>query len=237
MSVRGWHVAVLIPARDEEELLPRCLRSVATARERLPAGVTSDVVVVSDCSRDRTRAVAEHMLRGAGVVLSSDAGSVGCARAAAARSALSRATGARERCWLANTDADCEVPATWLVDQLALAAQGVAAVAGVIDVDSFAEHSAQVRELFRLTYKIQQDGSHPHVHGANLGVRAEAYLRAGGWSSLATAEDHDLWRRLQKTGLPVLSTASLQVLTSGRRVGRAPMGFAEALAAHNETAA
>jgi hypothetical protein len=31
-----------------------------------------------------------------------------------------------------------------------------------------------------------------------------------------------------------LSPIHVQVLTSGRRVGRAPLGFAAALAAHNE---
>jgi hypothetical protein len=34
----------------------------------------------------------------------------------------------------------------------------------------------------------------------------------------------------------LLSSARLRVVTSGRRVGRAPAGFAGALAAHNETA-
>lgn len=233
----GWHIAVLIPARDEEQLLPRCLYSVQVARNRLPSNVTSDIVVVSDCSRDRTREIAEEILQDSGVVLCTDAGLVGTVRSAAAQVALQRYSGPRERCWLANTDADCEVPADWLLNQLAIATRGFAAVAGVVDVDSFAEHDLKVEELFRLTYLIHPDGTHPHVHGANLGVRADAYLRAGGWMDLATAEDHDLWNRLHRTGHQRLSDASLQVITSGRRVGRAPLGFADSLANHNGTAA
>ncbi len=90
-----------------------------------------------------------------------------------------------------------------------------------------------VEARFRLSYTIHPDGSHPHVHGANLGVRADAYLRAGEWNALETAEDHDLWGRLPNR----LSTARIEVVTSGRRQGRAPSGFAGALAAHNQTAA
>ena len=234
-----WHVSVLIPARNEEELLPRCLRSVKSSISLLPGAVTCDLVVVVDSSTDRTRELAEQMLRNhenrwQGVVVSTEAGLVGRARALAADVALARLRGPQNRCWLANTDADCVVPAGWLREQLALAANHIEAVAGTVDVDTFAEHDTVVEERFRSTYLIRSDGSHPHVHGANLGVRADAYVRAGGWSSLATAEDHDLWNRLAGLGANCSSTSLIPVFTSGRRVGRAPHGFAQALAAHNE---
>lgn len=237
MSDLLWHLAILIPARDEEKLLPRCLRSISVARQRLPAAVTSDLVVVSDSSTDKTLEIAQRLIRRSGIVVSTDAGRVGAARCLAAEVALRRYRGPSERCWLANTDADCEVPPNWLLDQLSIAAQGFAAVAGTVRVDSFAEHDAQVEELFRRTYLTYADGTHPHVHGANLGVRADAYLRVGGWLNLATAEDHDLWNRLHRSGHQRISDARLQVVTSGRRLGRAPSGFAEALAAHSEAAA
>jgi glycosyltransferase involved in cell wall biosynthesis len=233
----NWHVAVLIPARDEEVLLPRCLQSIAAARALLPPDVTSDVVVISDCSTDQTVGLARAILGADGIVLQTEAGCVGIARALAARVALGRNTGLLRRCWLANTDADCEVPTTWLLDHLQIARKGYAAVAGIVDVHDFSDHLPVVEERFRRTYLIEADGSHPHVHGANLGVRADAYLMAGGWGSLATAEDHDLWRRLHAGEGPHLSDARLQVITSGRRVGRAPLGFAGALAAHNDSVA
>jgi glycosyltransferase involved in cell wall biosynthesis len=237
MSFGGWHIAVLIPARDEEELLPRCLRSVQVARLRLPPGVTSDVVLVADSSQDGTWETALRILRGDGAVVRSQAGAVGAARSLAAKIALQRYAGPRDRCWLANTDADCEVPQDWLLNQLATAQRGVAAVAGIVDVDSFDDHDPEVAQRFRASYLLHADGTHPHVHGANLGVRADAYLRVGGWPQLTTAEDHDLWNRLRHAGEAWLSDARLQVLTSGRRVGRAPLGFAGALAAHNGTPA
>ena len=115
---------------------------------------------------------------------------------------------------------------------LEIATRGFQAAAGIIDVDSFEEHEEAVFQRFRLSYLIHADSTHPHVHGANLGVRADAYLRAGGWPQLPSAEDHALWKRLGNE--PRLSDAELRVLTSGRRVGRAPNGFAQALAGHNE---
>ena len=237
MKSVNWHVAVLIPARDEEELLTRCLRSIQEARLCLPDNITSDLVVVSDCSIDRTQEISENIVQRSGIVVRCDAGRVGAARALAAQIALQRYKGRRESCWLANTDADCEVPADWLLDQVAIAARGFAAVAGIVDVDSFHGHDHAVEERFRQTYLIHADGTHPHVHGANLGVRADAYLRAGGWPDFDTAEDRDLWERLRCGGDLQLSDASLRVLTSGRRVSRAPYGFADALAAHNGAAA
>jgi glycosyltransferase involved in cell wall biosynthesis len=237
MRRRGWHISVLIPARNEEDLLPRCLFSIQQARQSLPVTATSDVIVVSDCSQDQTRTVAETILKDSGLVLEADRGNVGSARAMAAAAAIARCHIPLNRCWLANTDADCEVPGDWLVSQLDFAEQGFEAVAGIIDVDSFVEHRQWVEERFRLTYLIPADGSHPHVHGANLGVRADAYLAAGGWSQMRSAEDHDLWNRLHLEGHTGVSDAALRVITSGRRVGRAPSGFADALAAHNEIAA
>ena len=232
-----WHIAVLIPARDEEDLLPRCLKSIAAARALLPIGITSDVVVISDSSEDRTLEVARAIVREQGIVLHTEAGAVGIARAMAALVALRRIPGSVDQSWLANTDADCEVPETWLLDHLRLARSGYAAVAGIVDVQDFSEHASFVEDRFRNSYRIEQDGTHPHVHGANMGIRADAYLMAGGWAALSTAEDHDLWRRLLAGKGPHLSDARLKVMTSGRRVGRAPLGFAAALAAHNEVVA
>lgn len=237
MRDEHWHISVLIPARNEELLLPRCLSSVLAARARLLTCSTCDIVVAVDSSADRTGEIAEQMLHGLDSAVYCEVGIVGYARALAADAALQLRGGCGARHWLANTDADGVVPPDWLVQQLRFAKLGYHAVAGTINVDSFVEHEPRVRSRFQETYLLGEDGSHTHVHGANLGVRADAYRKAGGWRSLATAEDHDLWSRLRATGARTLSTNRTRILTSGRRVGRAPDGFADALAAHNETAA
>lgn len=236
-SAHPWHISVLIPARNEEDLLPRCLASVLRAKKAVKHDASVDVVVVDDSSADRTAQIAAEMLYSHGTVHAISAGKVGAARRIAARIALERCATPMNCCWLANTDADCIVPPAWLVDQLALAETGIEAVAGTVSVDSFDEHGPDVFSRFTSSYLIRPDGTHPHVHGANLGMRGDSYLRAGGWDDLETAEDHDLWGRLARVGARKLSTSRLEVQTSGRRIGRAPHGFADTLAAHNETAA
>jgi cellulose synthase/poly-beta-1,6-N-acetylglucosamine synthase-like glycosyltransferase len=234
VNSQPWHVSVLIPARNEEDLLPRCLHSVLGACASLPPEITVDIVVAVDSSTDRTHQIALAMTKGRGTVVRSAACNVGRARRLAATVALKRYKGRRSRCWLANTDADSKVPVSWLSDQLKLAANNIEAIAGTVDIDSFHEHFSYVEQRFRDTYLVQPDGTHAHVHGTNLGVRADAYLRAGGWRQMITAEDHDLWKRLANVGAKRSSVSGISVLTSGRRIGRAPNGFAETLAAHNK---
>jgi hypothetical protein len=66
-----------------------------------------------------------------------------------------------------------------------------------------------------------------HVHGANLGVRADAYLRAGGFATLPEHEDVDLVARLRADPrVDVRPSDAADVLTSGRTTGRTPGGYA-----------
>ena len=91
-----WHICVLIPARNKEEILPRCLTSVLRARRKLPAEITCDIVVIVDASTDRTACIAQSMLSGCGIVAIVDAGIVGSARAYAATIAVpNRADGTK----------------------------------------------------------------------------------------------------------------------------------------------
>jgi hypothetical protein len=83
-------------------------------------------------------------------------------------------------------------------------------------------------------YLAMPDGTHAHVHGANLGVRADAYVDAGGWPQLALAEDHCLWLRIKARGWPVIAASASIVCTSGRLVGRAMGGFADTLRVNAE---
>jgi hypothetical protein len=126
------------------------------------------------------------------------------------------------------------VPLDWLAQQLKLADSGVTGVAGIVRLEETG--SAAAHELYRRTYFTASDGTHPHVHGANLSMRADAYLDAGGWAHRALAEDHCLWQRLQRRGWRLFSPVSSVVVTSARLHGRAPGGFADTLRVNIEAA-
>ena len=83
--------------------------------------------------------------------------------------------------------------------------------------------------IFNNTYTVEPDGTHKHVHGANMAVRADAFLDAGGWSNRGLAEDQCLWRRLRCRGWRIASPSNSVVVTSARMRGRARGGFADTL--------
>ncbi|HWA67765.1 MAG TPA: glycosyltransferase [Mycobacteriales bacterium] len=217
-------VAVVIPAHDEESLLPACLDAVRLAIECVDVPV--EVVVALDDCRDASASVVAVRPWAATVELS--ARNVGAARAAATAYALGvTARSVAERIWIATTDADTVVPAHWLASQLALADAGYDLVIGTVDVDDWSAHPPHTGPRWRATYTPADH--HPHVHGANLGVRASAYLEVGGWPTVAVDEDVSLVAAL--TGRRIARSAAHPVITSARTDARARGGFGDTLVA------
>lgn len=230
------HIVTVVPAHNEQRRIAAALTSINHARDRLPGGVSSTVVVVADMCRDRTAAITASLLGSGDHLIEVEVRSAGAARAAGAAVGLAAIGHEPAGVWLANTDADTIVPTTWLTDQLEAAAQGFGAVAGIVQLCA-SECAPVLASEFAGSYTLHLDGTHPHVHGANLGVRADVYHAAGGWSSLTTGEDHELWNKIQAGGARTLATATLVVTTSARRRGRAPQGFARDLARLKRSAA
>jgi GT2 family glycosyltransferase len=215
-------IGVVIPAHNEEALLPACLDAVAVAVAGVDIPVRV-VVALDRCSDGSARAVARH--RGVRTV-SIDAGNVGLARAAGTNEVLRDARRHRlETVWLASTDGDSVVPGDWLRRQIAFARSGWEVVVGTVRVDDWSGHPPHVGRRWATTY--QPIDHHPHVHGANFGCTALAYLESGGWRPLATDEDVALLYALRHRR--VLRTASIPVTTSARHDPRARGGFGDAL--------
>lgn len=215
-------IGIVVPAHDEAGGIAATLASLVVAG-RHPAldGEDVAVVVVLDSCTDGTAGVVGGFPVSA---LAIDARNVGIARAAGAENLLAR--GAR---WLAFTDADTVVDPAWLVQQLAL---GADAVCGTIAVADWALHGADasyLRHDFETTY-TDADG-HRHIHGANLGVSAEAYRRAGGFAALRQGEDVALVEALHRCGAHVAFSAAPRVTTSARTEARAQGGFGDAILA------
>jgi hypothetical protein len=165
-----------------------------------------------------------------------NARNVGSARAVGFQ-ALIRSEPDPDSVWLASTDADSRVEPTWLCHQLELAGGGADVVLGVVRLHSDSA-GPELRRAFDLNYHKQLlgDGSHTHVHGANLGLRASAYLRVGGFPRIPNHEDKRLIQRLRRTPDVIIETTQrLIVSTSGRLESRCERGFAVTLAALEAT--
>jgi len=209
--VSGWRVAVIVPAHNESVLLPACLAALHADP------VPKRLIVVADACTDDTAALA--VAAGAEVV-TIEAGNVGRARAAG----VTRALDAGPRgLWLATTDADSRVPPGWLDRQLRHAVAGADLVAGTVVVDDWSGWPSFLEPRYQARYRRAM-GS--HVHGANLGFSAAAYLAAGGFPALTHDEDRALAARVRSAGGRVVTDGGCPVRTSARPDGRTPYGFA-----------
>jgi glycosyltransferase involved in cell wall biosynthesis len=215
-------VAVVVPARDEELLLPGCLDAISVAAQRVQVPVT--VVVALDRCTDGT---ADVVAARPGVIAAeADAGVVGTARAAGVGTALSHlAEHPVDDVWIACTDADSRVPADWLEHQLQLADDGVDLVLGTVDLLGDELPPGAAARWWRDYGRLVEDASHSHVHGANVGVRASTYVAAGGFAPVSAHEDVLLARAIaQLPGATVVPSVAVPVATSDRLRGRAPEG-------------
>ncbi|MYS19345.1 Glycosyl transferase family 2 [Streptomyces sp. DvalAA-14] len=225
-------VAVVIPAHDEEALLPAALAAVAAAgRHPDLTGVRLLTVVVADSCRDRTAEVAR---RSGAVVVTANCGNPGLARATGTEWALRELASPVRTTWIAITDADSVVPADWLAYHRARAAEGWEAVVGTVALPATAASSLVARHHTHYEATRPSDGSpwrHPHIHGANLGLTAAAYRAVGGFPPLDVGEDRALVAALDAAAHRVLRTPDCPVLTSPRLRSRTRGGFADHLAA------
>ncbi|OFE15147.1 hypothetical protein BA895_07915 [Humibacillus sp. DSM 29435] len=221
-------VHVVVPARNEEQLLPRCLDSIEVAGSELKTQypeVTLSVCVVLDGCTDRSERLVRRRAGVRGLTIDS------CSAGAARRHGLddvARRTlrWSRRTTWVANTDADTLVPPHWLTRQVALATTGLQLVVGTVVPDA-ADLDASLLSEWWARHELGE--GHPYVHGANLGFTLGAYLSVGGYRALPEHEDVSLVRALRDAHVPWCATDTTRVVTSGRQIGRAPGGFARYL--------
>ncbi|MCO4238256.1 glycosyltransferase family 2 protein [Pseudarthrobacter raffinosi] len=229
-------VAVVIPVHNEEPHLARALAAVSAAADALQHSQPDTdvaIVVVLDACTDSSGAVAAHIAAADRriTLLPVAFRSVGRSRRAGINLLLTGrlpdSAGADRpqtagRVWLANTDADSCVPENWLLRQVELADGGADAVLGTVEPDPEGMDGELLRR-WHARHPLREE--HPHVHGANFGVRASAYIRAGGFPRQRSHEDRALAARLRRHGFRITSTDTVRVLTSGRTEARAPQGF------------
>ncbi|MFP3678565.1 glycosyltransferase family 2 protein [Pseudomonas sp. SIMBA_041] len=206
-------IGVVLAAHNKERYISQCLESVFLAVEHpsLKDQLLEILVVLDDCSDSTEAMVAAMGVQSIGVSFQN----VVKTRAVGAEQLLK--AGAR---WLAFV-----VPPDWLARQIEFDAD---AVCGTVEVDSWREYGEAVRTQYLTLYQFIEN--HRHIHGANLGLSAEAYQNAGGFKHLRAHEDVQVVADLERIGARIVWAATNPVLTSAHRDYRCRGGFGDYLA-------
>lgn len=208
-------VSFVVPAYNEESLLPSCLAAIRAEIDR--TGCAAEVIVVNNASTDRTAEIAAAT---PGVILVHEPvkGLV-----AARRAGFVASTGTL----VANIDADTLVPPGWLDRVLDAFARDpkLVTVSGPYDYYDVPLHIRAIARSFYAmgfaTYAFNKHvlGVGSMVQGGNFVLLRDALERAGGFSDAFQfyGEDTDIARRMSRVG-NVTFTWSLMAKSSGRRL-------------------
>ena len=194
-------VSVIVPARNEEQCLGRCLESLAAQQ-----GVTFEILVVDDGSTDRTKAIAESF---AGVQVL-DAGPLPQGWTGKNHAVWQGAQRARGR-WLLFTDADTVHEPGSLAAAVAEAEQHGAALLSYSprqEVESFWERAlmpvifAELAATYPPSRVSDPQSAVAAANGQYLMISREAYDALGGHRAVAGAllEDVALARLVKQSG-------------------------------------
>ena len=235
-----------IPARDEAERIGPCLIALNEQLQR-PDAV---VLLLNNCA-DTTEAIARAMapdLRFRLHLICRDL-APNQATAGHARRLVMQAADelAGPNDVLLTTDADAVVPSDWISGNVKALRQGADIVCGraIIDPVEAALIPAHLHADDALECKLiallddiawildaeshDPPLRHTEASGASLAVRADAFRRAGGIPSIACGEDRAFVRALWMIDARVRHDPTVRVTVSGRVIGRADGGMADAI--------
>ena len=233
---------VVVPARDEEDLIASCLEALAT-QERVAHQEYEVLLVLDRCAdetEERAREISAvhpslnlHFLDGPGEG-PGPARRVGMDAACARLLRVGRPQGL-----IACTDADTVVAPDWLAAQLRAVAEGARAIGGRIELaddGSLPEHVRRRhaeegrRRHEHLPSSLPGEAQHWQFSGASMTLTAAVYTQVGGLEPLTALEDEHLEKALRLHAVPIHRLLSVRVTTSPRLVGRATRGLSNDLA-------
>jgi hypothetical protein len=237
---------VAIPARDEAERIGPCLVALNQQIQR-PDAV---VLLLNNCA-DATERIARSMAPGLGYRLEVISRHLppGQANAGYARRMVMQEAAAQTGAdgVLLTTDADGVTPPDWIFRNIAALRQGVDIVCGQAVIDPVEAamipahlHADDAKEcrlialLDDLTWALDPElhdppPRHTEASGASLAVRAQAFRRVGGIPAIPAGEDRAFVRALWMIDAGVRHDTAIRVTVSGRVVGRAEGGMADAI--------
>lgn len=250
-SSRFEHVVAMIavPARDEAERIADCL--LAIDAQALPGGQPVGVVLLVNNTTDSTPAVAAELaphlrlrLHVQSCILPAGQAHAGMARRLAMAVAERLAPPGVP---LLTTDADGRVSPGWLEQNLFHLARGADAVFGRALIDPVeaarippALHEADAREcayarlLDEIASLVDPDEADPwprHTEhsGASIAVTRRAFRAVGGIPAVPLAEDRAFHAALLRAGARIRHAPEVEVVVSGRILGRAAGGMADTI--------
>ena len=208
-------VSFVVPAYNEERLLPACLQAIRAEIGR--TGCTAEVLVVNNASTDNTAAIA---LAEPGVTVV-DQPIKGLVQARSAGFLASRGV------LVANIDADTLIPEGWLARVLYEFDRNprLVCVSGPYDYHDVPIHiRAFTRGFYLMGYATYAFNKHvlgvgAMVQGGNFVLVRDVMEGIGGYSDAFTfyGEDTDIARRMSKVG-DVVFTFKLTAKSSGWRL-------------------
>jgi cellulose synthase/poly-beta-1,6-N-acetylglucosamine synthase-like glycosyltransferase len=246
----GRRIAIAIPARNEAEALPGCLRALATAADHAGLSRIHVVVLANNCDDD-TAGVAARLDLGPRLIvdviereLSPKRAHAGWSRRLALDAAADRLRGGGDL--LLSTDADTLVAEDWLARTAVWFDRGYDAVAGLARLRPRElrrlprAHRARLAAIRRYDHaigrlKAARDGGEPwprHFYegGASIALTHAAYRATGGAPTPSVGEDKALFDAVRRTGGRVRHPVDVRVMTSPRLIGRAAGGTSDTLA-------
>lgn len=243
------HIAVALPAKDEEADLPDCLAALDTAAARY-GGPVSIAVLANNCHDGTAEVLARTKLTHArlqwtALSLLPAFAHAGWARRMAFDQAVSLLAAPGDV--LACTDADTIVSPDWLARTVAHLDAGADAVAGraltrrrdraVLGKEAARRLNMLGRYYTALDWLRTEPGAlqdpwprHYYEGGASIALTLELYRRIGGAPTPCVGEDRALFAAVREAGGRVRHPLDVRVFTSSRTQGRASGGMAETFA-------
>jgi glycosyltransferase involved in cell wall biosynthesis len=209
------HLSVIIPARNEEENLPNCLRTLLLqSDEFFKLGRDWELIVVDDASADRTRAIAEEAAHSRGVrVLEAPALELSAGNRVFTGKTNACWFGAQqsEGQWLLFTDADTVHEAGDLTRALGEAAKHRVAMLSYSPrqiVRGFWQRAlmplvfSELATVYPLAQVNDASNGLAAANGQFLMVEREAYFAVGGHKGVGRSvlEDVDLADKVKRSG-------------------------------------
>jgi hypothetical protein len=247
---------VCVPARNEEERLPRLLEALA---QQDIAGAIPVAICLNNTTDGSVDAITGMAERHTGrlaieldvVTFPPQLAHAGSARAAAMAAGLKR-LGAGPGV-LITTDADARPPTDWVSANLAAIAAGADLVGGRLVLDEGEATSPAIiagRELWDRYWAQVRDiedeidpspwdlpPRHGDHTGGSLAMTSEVYRRSGGVPLMASGEDRALVEAAIIAGGRLVHPISVWTRVSARQDGRAAEGMAQMMKRMGETAA